>query len=105
MSLCWTVLVFQSLFKNDVLREGLSGLKLTYHILSEKSHTQEKFADTYIVLNNVMGGHSSHTELVDLDVDLLSDAAQTGALGEGGLELALRRVSVSNAGAGHYSEE
>lgn len=90
---------------NDVLRERLSGLKLTCHILSEKAHAQEEVADTYIVLNNVMGGHSSHTELVDLDIDLLSDAAQTGALGEGCVELALRRVLVNNAAARENSGE
>lgn len=89
--------MFQSFFKNVGLSLPVSGLKVTYHKLSEKKHMHEEVAVTYIVLNNVVGRHSGNAELVDLDVDLPSDAAQTGALGEGGAELALRRVSVNNA--------
>lgn len=44
-----------------------------------------------------MGRHSCHTELVDLDLNLLSRAAQTGAFGKGGVKLALIRVSVKIA--------
>lgn len=75
----------------------MSGLKLTYHEPSEKAQVCEEVAATYIVLNDVVSRHSSDTELVDLDVDLSSRAAQTGTLGEGGAEVALRRVSVNNA--------
>lgn len=88
--------MFQSLFRNVFRKLPVSGLKLTYHELSERAHAHEEVTDTYIVLDNVMGGHSSHTELVDLDVDLLADAAQAGALGEGGSKFALRKVSVND---------
>lgn len=105
LSLRWTVLVFQSFFKNEGLSLPVSGLKLTYHKLSEKKHIHEEVAVTYIVLNNVMSRHCGNAELVDLHVDLPPDAAQTGALGEGGVELALRRVSVDNAAMACFEKQ
>ena len=93
LSLRCTVFVFQRVFKNEGLLVEVIGLKVTYRRLSEEAHEYGGLVNTYVVLDNVLGWHPCHTELVHLDLDLLSNASQTGALGEGGVKLALMRVS------------